>query len=465
MKSHLARLGLGIVVVLGCEADPDETAICEDAAAALQACGHAIEASAFGACAGPEADDAAALLDAVEADGCAAATEGKSDSLFCKLFPFACDEPLAPLWPEPSSATTRLPILLAHGFNTSTTNFWRFNDVDDLLASHGHGGGHVALGSVPPFDTPEVRAGFLAEQVAELLDRSGAEKVNLLCFSMGGLDCRFLVAPDSGMMCADADGDGERDVPCGDVVASVVTLSSPNHGTAIADVAVGVLPDSDRSGAIDFLATLYGKTFSDVADDSHFVATMESMTEARFEGLHDDDPDHVYPKNPKVYYQSWAGWSNVKGIAHPNPKAIVEACTVAVERDEPSPFASVRECNGGGCTELRMYRHGDTNDSMDPLLAGGAAFVAHGLELVPNDGVSTVRSARFGEFMGCFPADHLDQVGQIDDRGTDPKTGFDYQRLYLRIAEDLATDRVRMFPGAVDPATGLLTREFRRASF
>ena len=35
----------------------------------------------------------------------------------------------------------------------------------------------------------------------------------------------------------------------------------------------------------------------------------------------------------------------------------------------------------------------------------------------------------------------------------------------LRIAEDLATDRVRMFPGAVDPQTGRLGREYRRASF
>jgi triacylglycerol lipase len=459
------RVAIAALLLLGCDAEGSDAGICEDAASALQECGHAVEAAAFGACEGAQVQDAASLLEAIADEGCAATEEGKGDSLFCRMFPFACEEPAPPLWPEPSRAATKFPILLAHGFNTSTTNFWRFNDVDTLLAEHGHGGGHVALGSVPPFDSPEVRAGFLAEQVAELLEESGAEKVNLLCFSMGGLDCRFLVAPESGMACADGDGDGELDVHCGDVVASVVTLSSPNHGTGIADVAVGVLPDGDRSEAIDFLATLYGKTFSEVADDSHFVATMESMTEARFAGLHDDDPEHVYPKNPKVYYQSWAGWSNVKRIAHPNANAIVEACTVEVGRDEPSPFAGGRKCGADGCSELRMYRHEDTNDAMDALLVGGAAFVAHGLDLLPNDGVSTVRSARFGEFMGCFPADHLDQVGQIDDEGTDAVTGFDYQRLYLRIAEDLATPRLRLFPGPVDPKTGLLSREFKRASF
>ena len=428
-----------MALVLGCAEEEPSTALCEDAAAALQSCGEDVDPAAFGACAGEDAEDAASVVDAIEAGGCAAIANGKSDGFWCRVFGIGCDEEeeLEALWPAPGTATTRFPILLAHGFNTSTTNFWRFNDVDRLLSDHGHGGGHVALGSVPPFDTPEVRAGFLAEQVKALLDESGAPKVNLLCFSMGGLDCRALVAPGSPFMCGDEH--------CGDVVASVTTLSAPNHGTNIADVAVSVLPDS--SEAIDALATLYGQTFSDVADDSHFIATMESMTEARFEGLDDDDPNHIYPKHPDVYYASWAGWSNVNRIPHPFPSAIKNACTVEVGPDDPSLWKDVRRCDGDRCTELRMFRHEDSNDKMDALLVGGAAFVAHGTDLLPNDGVSTVESSIFGEFMGCFPADHLDQVGQINDEGTDEKTRFDYQRLYLHIAQDLATPRARLYPG------------------
>ncbi|MEM6993336.1 MAG: hypothetical protein AAF721_22680, partial [Myxococcota bacterium] len=279
-----------------------------------------------------------------------------------------------------------------------------------------------------------------------------------------GLDCRHLVIPTSGLTCADSDDDGELDVPCGDVVASIATVSAPNHGSGIADAATGILPDADKAGAIDFVATLWGKTFSEVADDSHLVATLESMTEARFEGLDDDDPDHIYPKNPKVYYQSWAGFSHVAGL--PNPiSSDEEACTVEVGETDPSLFESVRDCSGGRCTELRMHRHDDERDKMDALLVGGAAFVAHGLKATPNDGVSTVQSAIFGEFMGCYPADHLDQVGQIKDEGTDEDTGFNYQRFYLHLAEDLATERVRQFVGPVDESTGLHTKEFRKASF
>ena len=61
----------------------------------------------------------------------------------------------------------------------------------------------------------------------------------------------------------------------------------------------------------------------------------------------------------------------------------------------------------------------------------------HPSAAIPNDGVSTVASAKWGLFRGCFPADHLDAVGQINDRPVDPRTGFAYLRFYRFIASDL----------------------------
>jgi triacylglycerol lipase len=52
--------------------------------------------------------------------------------------------------------------------------------------------------------------------------------------------------------------------------------------------------------------------------------------------------------------------------------------------------------------------------------------------------VSTVESSKWGEFRGCIPADHLDQVGQIDDVGASHQTGFDSLRFYRNLAFDLA---------------------------
>ncbi|TNF37764.1 MAG: triacylglycerol lipase [Deltaproteobacteria bacterium] len=293
---------------------------------------------------------------------------------------------LPPLGAEPEGFPTRYPIVLHHGFNASTTNSWAFNGVKEVLEADGH---TVALGSAPPYDSPMVRAGYLAAIVDDVIDRTGADKVNLVCHSMGGLDCRYLVAG----------------LGYGDQVASITTLSTPHRGTRIADVALSLVPGAFED-AIDQLASLWGMTFSDLAADSHVLDALYWLSEAHAPELND-----AYPDDPGVYYQSWAGVSSVFGI--PNPK------------------------DAAACRGLDQ-RHPGTVDKMDARLAGGAAVVAHGVQLLPNDGMATVESALWGEFRGCVPADHLDEVGQVGDVGPDPHTGFDHLRWYRNIAYDLA---------------------------
>ncbi len=391
------------LALLGCDgADLDEgPTLCEEANAAVEACLGAPAEAPTGTCEADEAEIAQELLDGIDAAGCEGVPVGKEDSLLCSVLlwdPLGwCDEPPEPLGPEPEGEPTRYPIILAHGFNTSTTNFWRFNDVDVALIEDGH---DVVLGSVPPFDTPQVRAEFLARQVDELLERSDADKVNMVCFSMGGIDCRYLVSEDG--------------LGYGDRIASVTTISSPHRGTHVADVAVGLLPDEDDAEAIDALATLFGRTFSEVADDSHIVAGLESMSERGMVEFNANIGDH-----PDVMYQSWAGVSSVAGLPNPRRNAETDACT-----DE----------NG----QLLLMRHEGTVDRMDALLVGAAGFVAHGTQLRPNDGVATVESSKWGRFRGCYPGDHLDAAGQINDGGPDPRTGFDYLRFYRNLAFDLA---------------------------
>ncbi|MBV1861433.1 MAG: alpha/beta fold hydrolase, partial [Nannocystaceae bacterium] len=262
----------------------EETSVCAEAQAAVETCLGAAAEPPAGTCEGDQVEIAQELLAGIDTAGCEGVPQGKEDSLLCAALlwdPLGwCDEPPAALGPEPEGTATQYPIILAHGFNTSTTNFWRFNDVDVALIEDGH---DVMLGSVPPFDTPQVRAGFLADQIDELLARSGKEQVNLVCFSMGGIDCRYLVSPD-GLGYADK-------------VASVTTISAPHRGTYVADVAVGLLPDEDDAEAIDAIATLFGRTFSEVADDSHIVAGLQAMSErgmAEFNAAIFDAPGVMY---------------------------------------------------------------------------------------------------------------------------------------------------------------------------
>ena len=57
-----------------------------------------------------------------------------------------------------------------------------------------------------------------------------------------------------------------------------------------------------------------------------------------------------------------------------------------------------------------------------------------------NDGLVTVQSARWGTFLGCVPADHLDEVGQIAHLLPDLISGFDHKQLYRRIVDTLHRD-------------------------
>ena len=44
---------------------------------------------------------------------------------------------------------------------------------------------------------------------------------------------------------------------------------------------------------------------------------------------------------------------------------------------------------------------------------------------VANDGLVPVESAKWGTFLGCVPADHLDEIGQIG--GLPPGLGNDWR--------------------------------------
>jgi hypothetical protein len=58
----------------------------------------------------------------------------------------------------------------------------------------------------------------------------------------------------------------------------------------------------------------------------------------------------------------------------------------------------------------------------------------------PNDGHIPVASAKWGNFRGCIPANHLDLVGQPAARhtGVSTATGFDHRAFFRVMAHELA---------------------------
>jgi triacylglycerol lipase len=362
------------------------TAGCGEAVPAGHAADDVLEAKRAAAGQAGAGAGAGAKSDSAGGDPCA--LHGWYGDGQCDRFCAAPDPDCQPAEPAaaPSGSAARLPIVLAHGFNASP-RFFGFKDVAATLRADGH---TVLEAEVAPFAGVEARAAELARQVDRVLAESGQPRVNLIAHSMGGLDARHLISR----------------LGYADRVASLTTLSTPHRGSRVADALLGLVRGTpDR--LLDDLARLLGTRYSTVADDPDLRAVLTDLSEQAALRFNAATPDA-----PGVRYRSYAGLSNVLGIANP---------------------ADAEACQG----QLRFPAA--VRDRMSPLLVPMAAVVAHGQELRPNDGLVTVESARWGEFQGCIPADHAGEVGQLLGRsGPDPLTGYDHLTFYRQLAFDLA---------------------------
>ena len=114
------------------------------------------------------------------------------------------------------------PVLLVPGYGGSTASL---QTLADRLTAAGRDASVVRL---PGNGTGDLAgaAAALAAAVDSALDRTGAESVDVVGYSAGGIVARLWVA-----------GGGA------DVARRIVTLGSPHHGTTLADLAGDVAPD------------------------------------------------------------------------------------------------------------------------------------------------------------------------------------------------------------------------------
>lgn len=289
-----------------------------------------------------------------------------------------------PIFEDPAGDSTRYPIVLAHGFMGAPNGIWAYKNVEEALIADGHA---VYTADVAPFHSPSFRAEQLAEDVDAALADSGAEKVNVVAHSMGGIDARYMIST----------------LGYGDRVASLTTISSPHRGTRVADVALELVPGfADK--ALDSLLVLVGQSFSEEGDEASLREALEGIAESNMGTFNADNPD-----DDRVYYQSWAGVSSITGLRNRDTDEL---------------------CEGKSLVQDGTYDH------MTPLLWAIVPIVAR-IDIEPNDGMALVSSSKWGEFHGCIPADHVDQVGPLDEE-PDLDTGFFHESFYRHIAFDLA---------------------------
>ncbi len=136
-------------------------------------------------------------------------------------------------WWDRGKTKTENPIVLAHGafgFDNALgiADYWY--EIEDSLRSCR--GATVYTTSVSPSNTTEVRGEQLLSQIEDIVASTGANKVNIIGHSMGGLDARYVaeIRPD--------------------LVASVTTIGSPHKGTKAFEQFAGLVTEDGLFGAL-----------------------------------------------------------------------------------------------------------------------------------------------------------------------------------------------------------------------
>lgn len=290
--------------------------------------------------------------------------------------------------PAPTKLGPPYPIVLLHGMGgfgkleLGPIGITYFNGVVEDLTKQGEA---VFVTLAPPYDSTEVRAKAIAEQLDEILERTGKAKVNLVAHSQGGLDARVIASPNG--------------LGYGDRVASVTTIATPHRGSKLADATLGLLehlPAKLVDDVTNAVLSLLQKTAYELKTDPALREQLVSLSERYMTQVF--NPKYV--DDPSVVYRSYAGRTNLRtGLF---------ACQGSVYPNEVAKLDPVQL----------------------PLLP--TALFLEGTSFEVNDGIVTVASAKWGSFEQCIPADHMKEVGQLG-----PFASFDHLQLFRDIVARL----------------------------
>lgn len=327
------------------------------------------------------------------------------DLPICELLDWRCPEPL---FSPPAPQRTENIIVLVGGIDDDPALSWSPRVVQAIADAALN---EVVVVQPSPWAVTEVRAEELYLDLWQIHATRDFARLNLICWAVGGLDCRALVSP--GGVFADRPEVADR---AASIVASITTVGTPHRGTNVAEAALELV-DGDAAALLDAL----GASGLDRPDDTRLEASLRGLTPARMREKNRTMVDH-----PDVPIFSWAGVSHPFGQPYvPSEGEIAAACT---------------DAQGN----LRWARSGDGYDVLAAPLLAAAPFAGDlpgddaGALLRASDGMIPVSSARWGEFRGCVPADHYDLIGQIGDTGPDPSSGFDAAVFYQNVVVDLA---------------------------
>lgn len=152
---------------------------------------------------------------------------------------------------------TKYPILMVHGVffrDTKYFNYWgRIPKELEFNGARIFYGNHSSAASVSD------SAVELKKRINEVLEETGAEKVNIIAHSKGGLDCRYAISK----------------LGIADRVASMTTINTPHQGCLFADYLLSKTPSNIKNK----IAETYNSALNKFGEtNSDFLVAVHDLT-------------------------------------------------------------------------------------------------------------------------------------------------------------------------------------------
>lgn len=173
---------------------------------------------------------------------------------------------------------TKYPILLVHGVFFRDTVF--FNYWGRIPEELKYNGAKIFYGKHASASSVEDSAKELAARIDKILKKTGAQKVNIIAHSKGGLDCRFAIAK------------------CGikEKVASLITINTPHRGCLFADYLLEKIPVDVK----EQVANTYNKALRIMGEkNADFLSAVNNLTDEFCTTLDNElgIPEGIYTKS------------------------------------------------------------------------------------------------------------------------------------------------------------------------
>lgn len=182
---------------------------------------------------------------------------------------------------EKSDCATKYPVLLVHGTgfrDRILANYWSI--IPYLLREHG---AKVYYSRHDAWANIETSAAQIVSGLEKALADSGAEKVNVVAHSKGGVDVRYAIS----------------ELGIKDKIASFTMISSPNYGSKTIDRVYEVLGEGIFKFAAVFV-DLWFRLLGDKKPDFY-------GTTSQFRFSYMKEFNMKYPNDDSIYTQSFAG--------------------------------------------------------------------------------------------------------------------------------------------------------------